>query len=234
MSTDTPIATKLETEEIPELVAGDRLSRAEFERRYHAMSHVNKAELIEGVVYMPSPVSRKGHGSPQFDMITWLGMYKLSTPGVEGCDNATVRLDLDNEPQPDAFLRILPEHGGQSVSSDDDYVEGPPELVAEISSSSASYDLHDKLNAYRRNGVCEYIVWRVRDKAIDWFVLQDGKYEHLSPGEDGIVKSKILPGLWLDPAALVADNLKSVVEVMQQGLATPEHAAFVKQLNTKK
>jgi len=214
---------------VPELCAGDRLSRAEFERRYSAMPHVKKAELIEGVVYMPSPVSQKKHSGPHFDLITWLGNYRISTPGVEGGDNATVRLDLDNEPQPDAFLRILPEAGGQSRDSGD-YVGGAPELIAEVAASSASYDLHDKLRAYQRNGVVEYVVWRVLDRAIDWFVLRNDRYERLQPDAAGHYESRAFPGLRLDPAALVDGDLARVMAVLQQGLASPEHAEFVRRL----
>jgi Uma2 family endonuclease len=215
--------------EIPPLVAGDRLTRDEFHRRYMAMPEVNKAELIEGVVYMPSPVSLDGHGAPHYYFITWLGTYQAYTPGVQGADNATVRLDLDNEPQPDVFLRIRPEFGGQS-STVDDYVEGAPELIAETAASSASYDLHDKLNVYRRNGVKEYIVWRVWDQAIDWFELRSGRYEPLAVNAEGLYQSEVFPGLWLDPAALVRGDLARVLAVVQQGLATPEHAEFVKRL----
>jgi hypothetical protein len=154
---------------IPPLQNGDRLTRDEFERRYAAMPDVKKAELVEGVVYMPSPVSTENHGSPHFDLASVLGAYRMATPGVQGGDNATIRLDLDNEPQPDLFLRIAEEHGGQS-RIEDGYVVGAPELVAEIAASRVSYDLHDKLNAYRRNEVREYVVWRVLEREIDWFV----------------------------------------------------------------
>src|SRR4051812_18183420 len=215
--------------EVPPLVAGDRLTRDEFERRYTSMPHVKKAELIEGVVYMPSPVSLEGHAVPHADFMGWLFVYRASTPGVQAGDNGTLRLDLDNEPQPDAFLRILPEFGGQSKTVDD-YVEGAPELVAEVAASSASYDLHDKLNAYRRNGVKEYIVWRVWDRAIDWFVLEAGRYQAAQPTDAGILQSKTFPGLWLDPAALLRGDLARVIQLVQQGLATPEHAEFVKKL----
>jgi len=226
MSIETPTATRPNTETIPELVAGDRLTRAEFERRYHAMPNVRKAELIEGVVYMPSPVSHVKHGRPQMHLVGWILHYIAYTPGSDGGDNSTLRLDLDNEPQPDAFLLVLPENGGQSRTVSG-YVEGAPELVAEVSSSSASYDLHDKLNAYRRNGVCEYIVWRVRDRAIDWFVLREGKYEQLPQNDDGIMQSEIFPGLWLDSAALIDGKLKRVLDVVHEGTKSPEHAAFV-------
>ena len=140
---------------VPPLEAGDHLTRAEFERRYDAMPNLKKAELIEGVVFMPSPVRFRRHGGPQFRLITWLGLYEASTSGVLGADNSTARLDLDNEPQPDALLLIDPARGGQAIIDPDDYVEGAPELVAEIAASSASYDLHTKLNVYRRNGVRE-------------------------------------------------------------------------------
>ena len=99
---------------IPPLESGDRLTRAEFERRYQATPEKFKAELIEGVVYVASPV-RSFHGVPHADLVTWLGVYRTATPGVSVADNTTTRLDLDNEPQPDALLRI--EIGGISTIS---------------------------------------------------------------------------------------------------------------------
>ncbi len=215
---------------VPPLQAGDRLNRDEFERRYAAMKDVKKAELLEGVVYMPSPVCNDDHGAPHFDLIGWMYLYRMQTPGVQGGDNSTLRLDLDNEPQPDAFLRILPECGGQS-KNDGGYVAGAPELIAEVAASSVSYDLHLKLNVYRRNGVCEYIVWRTWDQAVDWFVLRSGQYERLPLGEDGVHRSEVFPGLWLDPAALLRGDVARVLDVARRGTATPEHAAFVARLN---
>ena len=213
---------------LPELRAGDRLSRAEFERRYAAMPHVKKAELVEGVVYMPSPVTQD-HGTPHFDLIGWLALYRWATPGVQGADNTTIRLDLDNEPQPDAQLRIRPERGGQSRDSGK-CVAGAPELIAEVALSSASYDLHDKLRAYQRNGVLEYVVWRVEDGAIDWFVLRDDRYEPMALSAAGHYQSRVFPGLWLDPDALVRGDFAQVAAVIQQGLASAEHADFVRRL----
>src|SRR5262252_874759 len=201
MKLPTMIAT---TGGVPRLCAGDRLSREEFERRYNAMPECKKAELVEGVVYMPSPVSTSRHGEPHAMLMTWLGHYVAATPGVRCADNATVRLDLDNEPQPDGLLRRLPEHGGRAHLSAEGYVEGPPELVVEVAASSASYDLHDKLRAYRRNGVPEYLVWRTDDAAVDWFVLRAGVYERLPAGADGVLRSPLFAGLWLDVPALLA------------------------------
>ena len=178
---------------------------------------------------MPSPVPTDEHGAPHADVITWLGVYKAFTPGVQVGDNSTLRLDLDNEPQPDAFLRILPEFGGQSRTVDR-YVQDGPELIAEVAASSASYDLHDKLNVYRRNGVREYVVWRLWDRAIDWFVLREGRFERLPVLPSGLYQSEVFPGLWLDPSALVRGELSRVLQVVQQGLASQEHAAFVTRL----
>ncbi|HEV3164151.1 MAG TPA: Uma2 family endonuclease [Isosphaeraceae bacterium] len=215
--------------EVPPLENGDRLTRPEFERRYSAMPNVKKAELIEGVVYMPSPLSEM-HAAPHSDLMFWLGFYRMATPGVVAGDNGTLRLDLDTEPQPDAYVRILTEFGGQARLSPDKYVEGAPELVAEVAATSASYDLHDKFRAYRRNGVREYIVWRVRDQAIDWFILREGQYENLSLSPEGHYRSEVFPGLWLDAAALIRGDLVTVSQVAQSGTASPEHAAFVAKL----
>jgi Uma2 family endonuclease len=215
---------------VPRLEGGDRLTRAEFERRYQAMPHVKKAELIEGVVYMPSPARIKGHAVPHSGIVGWLLFYAAQTPGVEVGDNATVRLDLDNEPQPDAILRILPEAGGQAADSADDYIEGAPEFAAEVSSSSASYDLHQKKNAYRRNKVREYLVWVTEEERLHWWELRDEQYVSLEPDAQGIIKSRAFPGLWLDVAALLRKDFARVLEVVGQGLGTVEHGHFAAHL----
>ncbi len=207
---------------------GDRLSRHEFERRYTAMPHLKKAELIEGVVYVPSPVRHKSHGKPHAAIMAWLSHYWIATPGVDLGDNTTVRLDLDNEPQPDALLRI--ESGGRSRLSDDDYIEGAPELIVEIAASSATYDLHDKKRAYRRNWVQEYIVWQIFEHKLDWFSLKEGEYV-LLPDADGVVQSQVFPGLWLAVPALLAGNMVEVLAVLQSGLNSSEHAQFIKFLS---
>jgi Uma2 family endonuclease len=216
---------------VPPLENGDRLSRAEFERRYMAMPDLKKAELIEGVVYVPSPVRLRRHGRPHAHLVTWLGNYESATQCVIIADNATVRLDLDNEPQPDVVLFIDPTRGGQTRIDPDDYVEDAPELVAEVAASSASYDLNIKLSVYRRDGVREYIVWRVLDRQIDWFVLRDGEFVRLPHDDAGLYRSEVFPGLWLDPAALVRGDTQIVQTTLQRGLASREHADFVARLN---
>ena len=208
---------------------GDRLSRIEFERRYQAMPEPKKAELIEGRVYMASPV-RMIHGQPHAYIMGWLAVYHAATPGTQFADNTTVRLDTDNEPQPDALLRI---EGGQSQIDVDDYVRGAPELIVEIAASSASYDLIEKLQVYRRNGVQEYLVWQVSDRLFDWFRLRDGEYIKLQPDEQNIIKSEVFPGLWLAIDSLLNYELAEVLKIVQQGLDTIEHQEFVKQIKNQ-
>ena len=214
----------------PPLSSGDRLTRREFERRYNAMPSIRKAELIEGVVYMPTPVHYEGHGEPHSQVMTWLGTYCAATRGVGLGDNATVRLDIDNEVQPDAFLRLEPATGGRSHVSEDDYIEGPPELIVEIAGTSASIDLRDKLRVYQRNGVQEYIVWQVYDRRVDWFHLTEGEYAPLMPDESGVVRSQVFPGLHLAIPSLLDGDLAQVLAVLQQGLATAEHSEFAARL----
>ncbi|MDZ8053951.1 MAG: Uma2 family endonuclease [Aulosira sp. ZfuVER01] len=226
-----PNAISIPLSTLPPLENGDKLTRTEFERRYHAMPEVKKAELIEGIVYMASPLRFRSHGKPHAYIMTWLGLYESATPGVELGDNATVRLDADNEPQPDACLLIT--HGGQARVSDDDYIEGAPELIVEVAASSVSLDLHDKLKVYRRNQVQEYLVWRVYDGEFDWFKLQQGEYIQLASNADSVICSEVFPGLWLEKAALLNGNLAKVLEVLQQGLTSPEHQSFVENLASK-
>lgn len=197
---------------IPPLDAGDRMTRHEFHRRFTMHPEIRKAELIEGVVYVPSPIRFEQHGEQANNMGTWLGVYKARHPNeVRSSNETTVQLDLDNEPMPDlCLLRV-----GGNASIQDGYIVGPPELVIEISASSASYDLHDKKNAYRRNGVQEYIVWRVFDEAIDWWELRAGEYVPLEPDASGVIESRTFPGLRLDVPAMLADNLAKALAVLE-------------------
>jgi len=214
---------------IPPLEQGDHLTRGEFERRYQAMPQVKKAELIEGVVYVPSPVRFGHHADPHGQMIGLLYVYNVHTPGTWMATDGTVRMDMDNEVQPNGALFIDPACGGRVVISDDDYVEGGPELLAEIAASTVSIDLNKKLHVYRRNQVQEYVVWRVQDEAIDWFFLNEGHFDPM-PKTEGIYHSRVFPGLWLDADALVRGDKLRVLTVLQQGIASAEHAAFVSRL----
>ena len=213
----------------PALENGDRLTRCEFERRYALRPDLKKAQLIEGIVYMPSPVS-VAHAEPHAMIQAALLVYAASTPGVHGYDNATLRLDLDNEPQPDVLLRLAPEAGGRSRVSEDGYLEGAPELVVEVATSSVSIDLHDKLRAYRRNGVQEYVVWRTQEQRIDWFELADGDYRPLPADEAGVVRSHVFPGLRLAVPALLNGDLAAALRELQVGIDTDEHRRFATRL----
>ncbi|MBX9259052.1 Uma2 family endonuclease [Desmonostoc muscorum CCALA 125] len=218
---------------IPFLENGDRLTRYEFERRYQAMSRHQKAELIEGVVYLASPLRFESHAEPHGHVIGWLWTYQIATPGVRLGIEPTVRLDSDNEPQPDGVLLITPTAKGQSRLGDDDYLEGAPELVVEIAASSAAIDLHDKKKVYCRNGVKEYIIWQVFENKLDWFRLQQGEYISLEVDANGLIKSQVFPGLWLSMSDLLAGNMQQVLAVLQSGLNSPEHQIFVQQLSSQ-
>jgi Uma2 family endonuclease len=212
---------------IPSLESGDRLTRAEFERRYEAQPEIKKAELIEGVVYVASPVRVRRHGAPHSDIVAWLGVYRAATPGVRTADNATLRLDLDNELQPDVAVWL---EGGNAFVDDDDYLQGAPELIVEVAGSSAAIDLHDKLNAYRRNGVQEYLVLLTHEQETRWFRFENGETYRIEADEQGVLHSQVLPGLYFDTHRFWQGDLAGLLAVLQQGLASEEHAAFVKQL----
>jgi Uma2 family endonuclease len=213
----------------PPLENGDRLSRAEFERRYTAHPEILKAELIEGVVYVASPVRARQHGRPHGRIIMWLGAYLEATPGVDLLDNSTLRLDLDNEPQPDVSVWI---EGGGAFIDEDDYLQGAPELLVEVAGSSAAIDLNQKLYAYRRNGVAEYLVLLTYEQEMRWYSFAYGETQQIEPDVDGVLRSLVLPGLHLQPALFWQGDLPGLLQVLRMGLATPQHAEFVERLRT--
>lgn len=216
--------------QIPPLQPGDVLTRPEFERRYRAQPEIKKAELIEGVVFMPSPVNAIRHGDPHFLMNTWLGVYCAATPGVTGSDNAILRLDLLNEPQPDVLLRLDPKYGGKTRVDSEGYLEGSPELTLEIAAGTSSYDMHQKRATYARHGIQEYIVVLSYEKKVVWYTLQDGSYREIQPDEQDILRSRVFPGLWLLPSAIWTNDLAALLAIVERGLAAPEHAAFLEEM----
>ena len=191
---------------------GAVMGRQDFHRLFEECEDLERVELIEGVVYMPSPVKFEQHGQQSTLMILWLGAYQFFHPGeVATSDAVSILLDDENEPIPDAMLfRLRPDR------FEDGYVSGAPELVVEVANSSISRDLHHKKEAYRRNGVLEYIVWRVRDGAIDWFQLRNSLYELRTPEASGIIESEVFPGLRLDLAAALENNLNQVLAAVRQ------------------
>jgi Uma2 family endonuclease len=211
------------------LTMGDKLTRKEFLRRWQLHPEIKRAELIGGIVYMPpSPVSAE-HGDYDNTIATWVGVYRAATPGCAANSNATTLL-LQDCSQPDGQLRLLPEYGGSSRIGDDGYVHGPPELAAEICKSSAAYDLHQKLALYQQAGVQEYLAVLIYEQEIRWHVLAGDTYQLLPPDADGVWRSRVFPGLWLDGAALVRGDAAGVLAKLQKGLASAEHRAFVEQL----
>jgi len=213
---------------VPALAAGDVLDAPTFHERYAAMPPSTRAELVGGVVHMPSPLFRD-HGSTSRAVAVWLGQYQVKTPGPLGEDNTSTRLDDEGEVQPDHNLRIPPDCGGLARVIDG-IIVGPPELVVEVSRSSRAYDLGPKKDQYERAGVRELIVAALDPDELYWFVLRDGRYERLAPGPDGLCRSEAFPGLWLDPEALFEGDLPRLSAAVDLGVATPEHAAFVARL----
>ena len=214
-----------------ELKEGAKLTREEFMRLWEINPRVKFAELIGGVVHMPSPLS-VDHGDMDGTVGGWLAYYKAATPGL-ACGHSTTTFLLEDVPQPDINLRILSEHGGKSWI-DGKYLAGAPELLAEICLSSASYDLHQKFDLYEAAGVQEYLAVLLDENEIRWYVLENGKYQRLEPDADGIWQSRVFPGLWLDGAALLANDMRRVLDRLQDGIASPAHQTFARQLAEKK
>jgi Uma2 family endonuclease len=211
------------------LVNGERMTQPEFHRRYMACPEDEKWELIGGIVYMSSP-SRLSHSRYDGKIGLVLEMYELATLVVEALHNATAILDEESEPQPDLGLRILPEYGGQSRTTDDDYLQGAPEMLVEVAHSRRALAMHGKREDYQRAGVLEYLVVCWEEQEAHWFHFPNGA--SIRPNRQGISRSRVFPGLWLDVAALLRRDAQRLVEVLQQGLAAREHAAFVKRLQT--
>lgn len=214
----------------PLLHSGDRLTRPEFERRFDAMPGLKKAELIDGTVYVASPVNHVYHGGPHTLWIGWLVHYVAETPALDLGDNSSLRFDEDNMPQPDVLLRLPESAGGRSRIDAEGYIVGPPELIVEVAASSVSYDLHQKFEVYRRSGVREYVVHRTEDEALDWFVLREGRYVRQEVDAGGLLRSTVFPGLWLAAEATLRGDLRAVLTAVRAGTATPEHAAFAARL----
>jgi len=230
MTTRMPCSSAPNQQLIPPIESGDRLTRPEFERRYAAAPETQKAELIEGVVYVASPLRFQQYAEPHSHLHGWLWTYQIATPGLRLGIEPTIRLDLDNEPQPDIVLILDEVVGGKARLTTDGYLEGVPELVVEIAASSAAIDLGSKKQAYCRNGVLEYLVWQSFEQRLDWFQFVNGDYQLLLPDGKGIVRSQVFPGLWLAVESLLSNQMARVLEVLQQRIGSPEHAAFVKKM----
>jgi Uma2 family endonuclease len=228
-----PAVAASRVEILPPLENGDLLDQKTFHARYQAMPEHCRAELIGGIVYMPSP-QKVPHSKAQRLLVRWLDEYAEATPGTESLVNNTQILGPDSEPEPDACLYVMPEYGGRVYLDDDDYLHGSPELIAEVSSSTESIDLHRKKRDYEKAGVREYVVVALRMRRVFWFVRRQGNYKEARFPTDGIYRSKVFPGLWLDADALLDNERPRVLAALCQGLATPAHRSFVARLAKNK
>ena len=223
-------ATEVVTwQERPPLNSGDHLKRAEFHRRYGMYPEIKKAELIEGVVIVGSPVHAQ-HSEPHADFNTVLGFYRAHTPGLRLADNQSVIIEEDSELQPDLCVRIESALGGNVQKSEEGLYIGAPEFIVEVAASSAAYDLHSKLNVYRRNGVQEYLVLLAYEREMRFFRLTDGEYVVVGPDAEGVLRSQVLPGFWFRSDWFWEGRLAEMLQLVQEGIASPEHKAFVDSL----
>ena len=210
------------------------MTRTRFLRTWEQLPNLNNAELLEGIVYVASPLRLVQHGRPHVLWSNWIGSYAARTPGLDFGDNTTLLLDTDNVPQPDLLLRLPEGAGGTSRITDEGFLSGPPELIVEVAASSVSLDLHAKKDVYRRHAVAEYLVHRVEERAVDWWEHRDGLYEPIPVDEaDGLLKSRRFPGLWLDGEALLNGDLPALLAAVERGCETDEHQAFVASLSAE-
>jgi len=206
-----------------ELHSGDRMSAEEFQRIYRLMPEDFKAELIGGTVYVASPVKRP-HATTHPALMSVFFHYAGRTPGLETGDNGTIQLGEESQPQPDLYLRILPEYGGRSRTTDDEYVAGPPELVAEVAYSTRAIDFHAKKSDYATHGVLEYLVVSLRDGVVKLFDLAADKV--VAPAADDLLRSRVFPGLWIDEDALLARDASRLAAALEKGMASVEYREF--------
>lgn len=218
-------------QKLPRLEAGDRLDQPTFHARYEAMPSGTRAELIEGYVHMPSP-TRPQHGATHIEVVRWMLPFQEASPGVTLCIDTTFIMGKKYEVQPDVAGVLAAEYGGQVHL--EEYFHGAPELSVEVALTTESYDLHSKLRIYEASGVLEYVVVALWQSEVFWFVNRHGKLERLAPGADGILRSEVFPGLWLDPVALLARDFRRVLEVARLGIASPEHQAWIERLKAVK
>jgi Uma2 family endonuclease len=224
----------LDPEGFPWLENGERMDREMFLDRYEKTPEHFRAELIEGIVYVMTSPLKNRHGRSDNHLSGCIFVYTAATAGTMGQDNTTTVLGEKSIPQPDSALLILSEYGGQSRDGDDDFTYGAPELLVEVAHSSRSIDLFAKFRDYERAEVQEYIIFELRRRILHWFELRDGRFVPLPADSDGLFRSRVFPGLWLDPVALVARDPAALMATMQRGLASPEHAAFVAELERRR
>ena len=215
---------------------GDRLSRAEFVSAGQSdPDRYQFAERIDGRLVMnAASVRREGHGRPNSRIVGLLVAYEVETPGVEVGDNSTAQIDDDHDPQPDAYLLVLPEYGGQVEFTESDFIRNAPEMIVEIAGHSLATDLGRKKAIYEADGCREYLVWATDERRFYCFRNGTGGFEEVSGGtHDGVFRSVVFPGLWIDMKALLADDLRAAMTTLRRGLESTEHAAFASELASR-
>ena len=211
-------------------VDGDCLSVNEFLRRYLPYRRHLKAELINGLVSLNRGVRADLEDLSNSVIQSWVRSYAGLTPGTRMDVNTIVILAWDTVPQPNIVLRVLSENGGKSRMTDGGTLKDAPELMVDFTTSHQTFDIRDKLGAFRRHGVAEYLVWWANDQKLDWFCLEQGKYALNLPDSNGVLTSPSFPGLRLNLSALLNRNSAAVMATLRRSLESSEHAGFVARL----
>jgi Uma2 family endonuclease len=218
----------------PILFDGQRLDQPAFHEIYSQMPEDFRAELIDGVVYLMNMGVFEDHGRSDASINGLLYFYSVETPGTIVQANTTTKLGPRSEVQPDSALLIDPDFGGRTRSDPGRFTVEAPELVVEISNSTLRLDLNTKKRVYEEAGALEYVVFDIPHRKFHWFALSECHFEPLQIGDDGLYRSKAFPGLWLDEAAFVRGDGRSVMASLRLGLESPEHAAFVELLQANR
>ncbi len=210
-----------------ELENGARMDQPTFHALYKQTPEGFRAQLIGGTVYvMASPTSQR-HGRPHARIVHWLSLYSDDTPGTDVLDNTTNVLGRESEPEPDACLLVQPEYGGQTAADKDDMLVGAPELIVEVANTTRAIDLGRKKADYEEAGVREYVVILAQEQAVVWFRRGPDEFTEMPAGANGVFRSELFPGLWLDPRGIFDPTTRRLTAATRKGLASPEHAAFV-------
>lgn len=214
-------------------VNGDCLSVKEFLHRYLPYRRNLKAELINGLVSLSHGVRADLEDLSNSVIQSWIRSYAALTPGTKMDVNTIVILAWDTVPQPNIVLRVLPENGGKSRMTNQDILTDAPELMVDFTTSHQTFDIREKLGAFRRLGVVEYLVWWANDQKLDWYCLEQEKYALNLPDSNGVLTSPSFPGLRLNLSALLNRSSAAVMATLRKSLESPDHAGFVARLEKR-
>ena len=210
---------------------GERIPPDEFRRRCGVLEAVGvdfRVEYVNGVVRMMPPPNFAGHTHPIRVMQGLLSAYTRQTPGVIDYTESGVTLPVEEtsaDVSPDLCLVVQPGRGGQMSVDDAGYFVGPPELVVEVANSSLSYDLGEKRDLYEAAGVQEYLVHATRERRLLMMRRDGDRFRTVMPDADGVLASRIFPGLVFDTAAIIADDIAAAEATLDRVMQSPEVAA---------